>query len=385
MNRLRFAALAFVLPSVVAFGAACSPPAPPAATNTASPQLPEGAIALVHVDPAMMPSIHVDPVGQRTVPRQLRTTGKVQLDEDHVARLLAPVAGQITGLRVNVGDTVHRGDSLCSLISRDAANAIEDHIDAHRDLDLAEKTLTMTQDLYDHQAASKIALQQAQNDVAKAHARVTRTEDALTSMGLKKDEDLSHADPRVPILSPIDGVVLDRHANEGQFVQPDPNPLITIADLSTVWIDADVFERDLRLVRVGQSAEVAAAAYPDEQFHARVDRVSSVLDPTTHTARVRFVVANGARHLKPEMFAAVSLAVDDTEQALTIPASAILNEGDRTFVYVVVDEHTFARRAIETAPETADTRRVVSGLKAGDRVVTSGTVLLRAQEDRNAG
>ena len=115
---------------------------------------------------------------------------------------------------------------------------------------------------------------------------------------------------------------------------------------------------------------------------ARVDRISDTLDPTTRTAKVRFVVANPMLRLKPEMFVDVTLFVDELQQAMSVPAAAVLTEGDRTFVYVEIDAHTFARRSVDVASDARDTRRILRGVNAGDRIVTSGALLLRAQEAR---
>jgi cobalt-zinc-cadmium efflux system membrane fusion protein len=270
------------------------------------------------------------------------------------------------------------------LNSRDAAAAIEDAIEARHDLALDEKTLTMTQDLFDHQAASRIALQQAQTDLNKARSRIARADKALAAIGIQTDRDLDRLDALVPVNAPIAGVVLERKVSERQYVQPDPNPLLTIADLSSVWVEADAFERDLRLLKVGESADVQTTAYPDMRFNAHVAHVGDVLDPATRTVKVRFQVANSSLRLKPEMFATVTLLVDDTEKAMTVPATAVLTEGERSFVYVALDERTFVRRFVEVASDSRDVRRILSGLKPGDRVATAGAVLLRGQEDRGA-
>jgi cobalt-zinc-cadmium efflux system membrane fusion protein len=376
---------ALALAGASAFG--CRQPAPPAGSAAASPpdaQKDADNGATVRIDPSMASSVHVEVVTLHDVPRQLRTTGTVQLDESRVARILAPVAGQVTGLHVNVGDRVRQGETLFSLNSRDAAAAIEDAIDARHDLALADKTLTMTQDLFDHQAASRIALQQAQTDLNKARSRIARVDATLAAIGIQPRNDLDRLDALVPVNAPMAGVVLDRKVSERQYVQPDPNPLLTIADLSSVWVEADVFERDLRLLRVGESADVQTTAYPDSRFNARVARVGDVLDAGTRTVKVRFQVANASLRLKPEMFATVTLLVDDTERAVTVPAAAVLTEGERSFVYVAIDDRTFARRFIEVADESRDSRRVLRGLAPGDRVATTGAILLRGQEDRGA-
>jgi cobalt-zinc-cadmium efflux system membrane fusion protein len=374
---------------VVVFGLAavlmltgCSrPPAAAAEKSEPRPPLPADAVAVVKIDDSMAGAVQVGAIGLHPVPRQIRTTGRVQLDDSRVARLVAPVAGQVSGLHAAVGDRVTAGQPIFYLNSRDAALAVEDEADAHHDLDLAEKVQTMTQDLFDHQAASKISLQQANNDVVKAKMRVERTQAALRALGLGTGTAGGNVDARVPVTSPIAGAVIDRHLSDGQFAQPDSTPLLTIADLSTVWVEADVFERDLRLLRSGESAEVRTTAYPDEAFRAHITRVSDVLDPATRTVKVRFLVANPSLRLKPEMFATITLLVEDVEQALTIPASAVITEGERSFVYVALNDRTFARRPVEVAADSRDTRRVVHGLSAGDRIVTTGAVLLRGHED----
>jgi cobalt-zinc-cadmium efflux system membrane fusion protein len=383
---MRFSPAAIAAVSVLGGVVACRQAAAPQATSrAASDDAPPDAVAVVRLDGSMVSAVRVDAVALHSVPRVLRANGKVQFDERRLARILAPVAGEVEGLHASVGDHVRQDQPIFFLNSRDAAASIEDALDAHRDLDLAEKNRAMTQDLYEHQAASRFALEQAQNDVAKARARVDRAESALIAIGLKPPKETDGSiDPRVPVTSPIDGTVLERHVSDGQYVQLDSSALLTIADLSQVWVEADVFERDLHLVHDGEPADVTTTAYPDETFRAKVEHISDTLDPATRTVKVRFLVANPTLRLKPEMFANVMLSVEEREEAISVPAAAVITEGDRTFVYVAIGPQTFARKNVDLAPETKDSRRVLRGLRPGDRVVTEGAVLLRAQEDRSS-
>src|SRR5206468_2336680 len=150
------------------------------------------------------------------------------------------------------------------------------------------------QDLFEHEAASKIALQQAQNDLAKARARAARTEEALRVLGLAGQDDLARVDGRLPIVSPIAGAVFERKVTEGQFVQSDSTPILTVANLDAVWVVGDLFERDLRLVGAGQAATITTSAYPGDRFQGRVNYISPAIDPSTRTAKVRVSVANRA-------------------------------------------------------------------------------------------
>src|SRR5262245_55748643 len=345
MNRFRV----FVLALAAAAAGACSghtEAAPAESTEAAVPKTPPGVIA---VDPAMLSSITVETLAERDSASTLAIAGKVQFDEDRLAHVLTPLAGQVVDLRVKVGDAAHKGERLCAISSREAAAAIGEEIESHRDLELAEKNAAMTQDLFDHEAASRIALQQTQNDLAKARARVERTDEALKVLGLGGSHDHASAAGwgRVPIPSPITGVVIERKVTEGQFVQSDSTPILTVANLDAVWVMGDVFERDLRFVTTGQPAAVTATAYPGERFQGRVNYISDSIDPATRTAKVRVSVANPGARLKPEMFAAVELHVAERRHALTVPIAAIFTEEGRSFVFVEAGHARFERRAVE--------------------------------------
>jgi len=371
--------------SAVACGrtrAASDPPGTTAdvATQPATP----GDHAIV-LDPARLAGIKVDAIAARDLPRSVTVAGKVQFDEDRVARILAPVPGQVVGIHAKVGDRVRKGEAVCSISSRDAAAAIAEHAESHKDLDLAQKTLTMTEDLFAHQAASRIALQQAQNDHAKAASRVARSDEELRVLGLPNEEAIAAFNGRLPIASPISGVVIERHVTEGQFVQADSTPMMTIADPSTVWVVGDVFERDLRFITGGATAQISAAAYPDERFAGRVDYISATIDPATRTAKVRVTVPNPGGRLKPEMFASLTLRLAEVEHVLTVPARALFVEDGRSFVYTAIDPGRFVRRAVDVGADEGTERRIVGGLKAGDRVVVDGALLLREEERKRAG
>jgi cobalt-zinc-cadmium efflux system membrane fusion protein len=384
MTLFRAVAVAAAALAIAACGRTRAASDPPATETTASAPAasPRGTIVL---DDAQLQSIRVESIAERDLPRSLTAAGKVQFDEDRVARILAPVPGQVVGVRVKVGDPVRKGQAVCAISSREAAAAVAEHTESHKDLDLAQKTLAMTEDLFGHQAASKIALQQAQNDYAKAASRVRRSHDELRVLGLDDEDAIAAFSGRLPIVSPIGGIVIERHVTDGQFVQTDSTPLMTIADLSTVWVLGDIFERDLRFVSVGATAQVATAAYPDERFTGRVDYVSAAIDPATRSAKVRLSVPNPAGRLKPEMFASLTLRLADVEHVLTVPARAVFVQDGRAFVYTLVDRGRFVRRAVDLGADEGSDRRIVGGLRAGDRIVVDGALLLEEEEKKRAG
>jgi RND family efflux transporter MFP subunit len=151
-----------------------------------------------------------------------------------------------------------------------------------------------------------------------------------------------------------------------------------------VWVIGDLFERDLRFVRRGQPAVVTTSAYPGEQFEGKVNYISESIDPASRTAKVRVSVANPAGRLKPEMYAAVALAVEGDERTPTVPANAIFTEEGRSFVYVELAPGRFVRRAVEVAAGEGPSRRVLTGLRLGERIVVDGALLLRQEEQQRA-
>ncbi len=338
---------------------------------------------VVTLDESMLKNITVEELREKALPQVLITTGKVQFNEEQMARILAPVSGQVQDLHVKIGDTLRAGSVLFWIHSREVAAALDEYYESQKDRDLAEKTYAMTQDLFVHQAASRIALQQAESELAKVKARVVRTGETLRALGVEihEGQPSTATSARVPVRTPLSGAVIERAVTEGQFVQPDNTSLVTIADLSTVWVAADIFERDLHLVQVGQKAEVTTTAYPDQRFVAQVARVSDVVDAATRTVKVRFLVTNPDGRLKAEMFASVSLIVDEAKPALIITRQAVFTEGGQMFAYVKTGARDFVRRAVETAP-SGNELKVLSGLRAGEAVVSDGALMLRLQEEK---
>ena len=335
----------------------------------------------IEVNAENLARLGVQEVSERMMPRNLVAAGKVHFNEDQMARVLTPVAGQVIDLRVRVGDSVKNGDLLFSVRSREVAQLMTDYVETRRDVDLADKTLAMTKDLFDHQAASRISLQQAESEVAKSNARLARAAESLRVFGLEPPGDRgAPLNAPIEVHSPIAGNILERSVTSGQFVQPESGPLLTIADLSTVWVLAEVFERDIRFVRPGIRGDVTTTSYPDQKFTARVVRLHDSVDPETRTVKVRFLVNNPQQKLKPEMFASVSLFLADSEPTIAIPASAVVTEGGVTFVYVLSAPERLERRVVELATESCEAVRVKTGLKAGERIVTQGTLLVRKIE-----
>lgn len=374
---------ALVALSIAMGMAACRDAGPATSAAAAAPESESSKVgSRVRLDGPQLKQIRIDELSTNAPASTIKATGTVEFNADRVAKLLPPVAGQVQNLAVNVGDRVHTNDIIFVLSSREVAATVADHLSSHKDLELAEKTFAMTKDLYEHQAASRMALEQSESELAKARSKVMQTEENLQVLGLAPHlaDDTTRIQPRIPVRTPIDGTVIERSVTNGQFVGPETSPLVTIADLSSVWVQGDIFERDLRHVSAGQKADVTTAAYPADRFSAQVSRIGSIVDAQTRTAKVRFLVANPGTRLKPGMFASISLYLSDAGPSLTLPAKAVFVENGQTFAYVQTGPREFARREVETIASGSDRLRVVRGVKAGDRVVSDGVLLLRQLE-----
>lgn len=332
----------------------------------------------VELDPAMLANIHVEPVRSDSGRRQLTATGKVQFNEDRTVRILAPLPGQALDLQARVGDPIQKDQLLFSIKSREVASLVTDYLESQRDLDLAQKTYNMNKDLFEHQAASRISLQQAESDLAKANAHVARGEEALRVLGIDPKEAIKDGGLRslIPVRSPMAGNLIERNLTPGQFVQADSTALLTIADLGTVWVMVDIFERDIHRVRVGQKVQVVAAAYPDRRFSASIERIGDKVDPESRTLKVRMLVSNPNGLLKPEMFITASLELSEGGAALSVPATAVFTQDGKSYVFAAIGDRRFERRLIAAAPDAEGRLRVTSGLHVGDRVVADGAMLL---------
>jgi cobalt-zinc-cadmium efflux system membrane fusion protein len=302
----------------------------------------------------------------------------VQFNEDRTVRILAPLPGQVVDFQARVGDSIEKNQLLFSIKSREVASLVTDYLQSQRDVDLAQKTYNMNKDLFEHQAASRISFQQAENDLAKANTQVARGEEALRVLGIDPKEAVKDGGLRslVPVRSPMGGTLIERNLTPGQFVPADSTALLTIADLSTVWVLVDVFERDIHLVRVGQKVQVVAAAYPDRRFPASVERISDKVDPDSRTLKVRLLVSNPNLLLKPEMFITSSLELSGGGAAISVPAGAVFTEDGKSYVFAAINDRRFERRLIVAAPDAEGRLRVTSGLRVGDRIVTDGAMLL---------
>ena len=325
----------------------------------------------------------VEPLVPQPVGGLVVTSGRVTFDDLKVAHVMSPVTGRVVRIEAQPGQRVKKGDTLAVIESPDVGAAFSDVEKAHADFISAEKDFNRQKELFNVHAGSQRDLEGAQGNFSKAKAELQR---ASKKAQLLRAGGANAGGQSYTLRAPIGGEVIARNVNPGAEVQGQYSggtvlELFTIGELDTVWVMADLFEMDLGRVKQGTECLVKVVAYPGRVFKGTADWVSETLDPATRTAKVRCKLDNSDRSLKPEMYATAALAVD-RQRTLALPRSAILHLGDQTMVFIDLGKAADGRLRFERRPVSVneelggDFLPVVRGISAGERVVTSGAILL---------
>jgi len=349
------------------------------------------------LSPEQRAAIAVEVAQTHTLQGDVTAPGKIAFNGNRVTPVFSQFSGRIVRLMYEIGTTVCSGQTIGMIDTPDIVGMQSDYLQAvttersaHTTLELAARTRERAARLAEAEAIPKRDLQQAQADESRAADDLQRAQSAiaaargrLRSAGMSEDEinrlaASSHSVNRiVPLVAPISGTITERKAGLGQVVQPGSgDPLFMIADLTSVWVNADVYEDQLAFIKQGAPVKIRTPAYPNETFDARVDQIGSTLDPDKHTVAVRCVVTNSQGRLKPGMFATVVLRAAATETAITVPSSAIVVESDRRSVFVEDSPGKYIKRPVETGTEIDGAVVIRTGLKEGERVVVRGSLLI---------
>ncbi|HEY2846820.1 MAG TPA: efflux RND transporter periplasmic adaptor subunit [Pyrinomonadaceae bacterium] len=355
--------------------------------------------------------VELEIVQMQPIEGSLTATGKVLAMEDKTATLGPVHDGRIVNFYAGQGSVVHKGQKLADLESADIDEAEADYLKALNDLENAQRTsaaeIKFNQATYDRtkllvekEISPAKNLQQAEHDldVAKANAansissakvEVDNAKRHLMILGMSegsiaglvKKQGLGSA--VFPLNAPISGTVVERDGSIGATVGSDAN-VFKITDLSSVWIDANVFEKDLDRVRLGESVKITVPAIPNASFVGRVIFVNSVVDPDTRTVKVRTEVPNPGGQLKPDMFANVEIVTAAHTTAITIPLASVLDDGGKSVVFVQTDKG-YEKREVTLGLKSDDRVEISQGLSVGDKVVTKGNYLLMEQSKGGEG
>jgi cobalt-zinc-cadmium efflux system membrane fusion protein len=318
----------------------------------------------------------------------IEATGVVDFDNDQATSVLAPFSGPVSRLLVSLGDHVKQGDPLAAVVSPDFAAAVGAYRKTLGTAKTDRRLADLDKDLVQHQGVSRREADQAETDAANAEADRDAALQALISLNVNpeaiKDIQEGRPTPRPEgmIRAPIAGTVVEKLITPGELLQAGTTPCFTVANLSRVWVMAQIFGSDLASVSLGDSAEIATGA-GTKTFAGRVDNISALVDPDTRSVNVRIVADNPGNALKKQMYVHVLIQARQDTTGLLVPVSAILRDDENLpFVYVAQTDGSFARQHVSLNRRVGDQYQIDDGVRAGDQVVIEGGLFVQFMQNQ---
>jgi len=359
-----------------------------------------------HPTPAQLASLKIAPVALVTFRPEYITDGNIAVDDDLTTPVFSPYSGRVLRLIARLGDHVEQGAPLLTVAASESVQGQNDLVaalatqrTARTQLVQAQTNETRARELYRANGGALKDWQQSQTDLAAAKNALSAAEIALATarnrlrilgrsdaeIAALENAPMQTLDPSAVVVAPIAGIVTQRQVGLGQYINSAANgaanPVYTIGDLSTVWMIANVREAEAPLVHLGAPVEVRVPAYPGRIFTAKISWIAPAIDTSTRRLPVRAEIANNDSALKPAMFAEFKIIIGDPVTSPAVPTSAIVYEGDGARVWVARDDGDIASRTVTTGKTSDGMVEILSGLSAGEKIVTSGTLFI----DRAAG
>jgi cobalt-zinc-cadmium efflux system membrane fusion protein len=323
----------------------------------------------------------VAPANKQRLAGMISATGKVEANADRIAHVSPRISGKIVAVRASLGDSVASGQTLVTLDSVELGEALNRYHQAKTRLALAQSNMERIKGLVEKKIAARKDIFQAETDFKMAQTELHTDEERLSLYGvstalLKGD---NHKRPLLPVKSPINGIITEKHAIVGELSDPSKS-LYTVADLSSVWVLVDINEKDLAKVSKGQTATVNVGAFPDLKLKGRITYIADLVDVSTRTVKARIEVANPGRKLKPEMFATVELALaTDAPPVLVVPEEAVQELDGKKLLFVTENGTEFERRPVELGRAAVGMVEVTAGLKEGELYAVKGGFVLKSE------
>ena len=337
------------------------------------PLIRKGTSIIVPETSPLRKRLAVAPVRAEFTGAKLILPGVVESNPASTVTVLTPLGGRLIELKAGLGDRVRKGQVLAVIESADLAQAYNEDAKAADTLWLAQKNLARQEKQFKLGTASARDLDQSRSDEQQAAAEYARTQAHLKVIGVS--DVAGRRSSLLTVTAPVAGSVTTLNVARGSMINDSTQPLMTLADLSTIWVTALVPEKDLHAVTKGQEAQVDLAAYPGRTLHGRVLFVSDVIDAESRRDKVRIALPNPDNALKPNMFATVTLE-GSKQSRVVLPTSALLMNNDRTSVFVATAPWTFERRDVQPTLEEGTTVALDSGVREGEQVVVKGGILL---------
>ena len=321
---------------------------------------------------SLIPLMKFGKVQYEDVTHELHLFGKISYDQEKVIKIYPLAGGYIQNIKVELGDSIKKGQVLANMVSSDVVNLRKDLLTAQSNLIVAQKNMDASKDMY------------ASGIISEKDYITTSKEYEVAKSDVKRNEELMHlyngggGSQEYIIKSPINGFLVEKNVNSNMQVRPDNGQnLFTISDLKDVWVIANVYETDIDKVRLGYPAIITTLTYPDKKFLGVVDKIYNTLDPSTRSMKIRVKLSNPDYLLKPEMFANVELVYKENHKMLTVPSKGLIFDNSRNYVMIYKSRCNVLTKEIKVVNNVAG-KAYVDGhsLEPGDVVITDYNLLV---------
>ena len=328
-------------------------------------------------------------VEKLAVPDTMNVTGEVQLNENAAVHITPRIPGIIESVKVDIGAHVSEGDVLFNINSMELGKALSDYERSRALTALSEKNFEREKSLFERRISSEQEMIDAQMTYEQHKTELGAAEQALRVLGITEKDlaPIKGSTPAVragslPVRAPLEGMIIEKHAVVGELVAPGADVML-LADLSTVWVWADIYEQDLpRLLQARNlgpiPVHVFVRAFPGKPFEGKIDYIGATMDERTRTVKVRASVENTQRLLRPGMFCEISVEIAGHEEVLAVPRTALLSDEGRDFVFAHWKDDYYVRRPVKTGRHSSYHTEIIEGLHTGDEIVTDGAFLLKS-------
>ena len=331
-------------------------------------------------------NFRIEEVSLKSLRSTLQVPGRVQFNENKLTHVGTRVPGRIVEVRANLGDKVNGGDSLALIDSTELGTAQSEYLKAKANLQAQEKSYVRAKKLLEGKAISLGEYQRREAEYMTVRAEFKAAEDKLHLLGLSEAEvkqigSRHTINSQVAVRAPFSGTVVERHATLGEVIEP-ATKLFTIADLSTLWVIADVPEKDIPQVKIGLPVEIRVSPYPNDVFEGNLTYVGDQVDASTRTVKARAEIDNAPAKLKPEMFATIFITTEIASDVLAIPEEAVQTYGDKKIVFIDKGNGLFERREVSVGRQIDSFYEIINGVKPGEKIVTKGSFPLKSEAQK---
>ena len=325
-------------------------------------------------------------VERKPLSSEIKTTAVIEPNRTRIAHVSPRISGRVVDVKAFLGDSVQQGQVLAELDSIELGQTKAEYLESKANLEVARANYSRENRLFKKQITSEKEYLYAKAEFIRSESALNTALETLRLLGLSDEEikslkwgETDHPASIFPLIAPFTGTVVEQHIVLGEFIKPEDKPY-TIADLSHLWIQLDIYEKDLRWVEVGKTVDIKVNAYPDENFEGKITYVSDILDESTRAAKARVEILNMDGKLKPGMFATaiISIPSSDNEEVIVVLSTAIQQIEGKSAVFVQEGEDSFEMRGVSLGQHSGDYVQVLKGLSPGDKVVTEGGFYLKS-------